>query len=157
MGLQPLKLATHDGSLSGFDGTFTVEIRKRFREHRRYLGISHQQLADFMQVSWTTIRKWENGKTASCQCRSIKLIQRFLNGEFDAQLDAQYGDGKYTMPVDYQNIPLPDCAERFLKLYYLSIPRPDLRQNLIRMMSSAVNRAAESLASASGSAADFNS
>ena len=146
MNQRVINLAPDNEALASFDGKFSEAMRERFRAHRRYLGISHQQLGAFFQISWSTIRKWENGKTTACQCRSIKLIKRFLNGEFDMQICAQYTSGKQRrLSGDYQNIEVSDCAERVSKLYYLSLHQPELRYKVKRMLMEAVNRATAAL------------
>ena len=74
-----------------FNGTFDPSIRKKFKEKRRAVGVSLEQLGDFLKTHWSTVRKWEAGVTTTCHPRHISHIAAFLNGEFDRELRKKYG------------------------------------------------------------------
>lgn len=69
-----------------FEGDFTDTIREVFKAHRLHLGISLQQLGMFLKINWSTIRKWESGKTRCCHAKHISRVNAFLNHEYDARL-----------------------------------------------------------------------
>lgn len=75
---------------SSFNGTFDPSIRKKFKEKRRSVGVSLEQLGDFLKTHWSTVRKWEAGITTTCHPRHISHIAAFLNGEFDRELRKKY-------------------------------------------------------------------
>ena len=72
--------------LDVFTGVFDEKNRQAFREHRLALGISLELMADFLDVHWSTIRKWEAGVTLSCHPRHVVKVAKFLSGEYDLQL-----------------------------------------------------------------------
>ena len=78
-------------SHGSFNGTFDEALRKALREKRRLVGVSLEQLGDFLQVHWSTVRKWESGVTTMCQPRHVALVIAFLNGDFDRELRRKYG------------------------------------------------------------------
>ena len=74
-----------------FDRIFDADLGKAFREKRRSLGVSLEQLGDHLKVHWSTLRKWETGATMMCHPRHVAVIISFLNGEYDAGLQRKYG------------------------------------------------------------------
>ncbi|GEM_PF-5645192 len=71
---------------SQFTGEFNTATRERFRQIRRELGLSLQQLGDFMQINWSTIRKWETGISRTCHSRHVSRVTNFLNHCYDEKL-----------------------------------------------------------------------
>ncbi|MBR6470287.1 MAG: helix-turn-helix transcriptional regulator [Victivallales bacterium] len=71
-----------------FDGTFDARTRQALKTKRQSLGVSLQQLGDFLEIHWSTVRKWEAGITASCHPRHIARVAKFLRGGYDASLRA---------------------------------------------------------------------
>ena len=71
------------GGLQPFTGTFTEETRRRLRERRLELGLTHERLACLFNVNWSTVRKWENGTTRRCALFCRPLVADFLSGALD--------------------------------------------------------------------------
>lgn len=53
-------------------------IHKRIKDLREKLGLSMEQLAERVAVSWQTVQQWENGKTAPKRAR-LEAVARALN------------------------------------------------------------------------------
>lgn len=53
-------------------------IHKRIKDLREKLGLSMEQLADRIPVSWQTVQQWENGKTAPKRAR-LEAVAKALN------------------------------------------------------------------------------
>ncbi|PND34554.1 peptidase S24 [Achromobacter pulmonis] len=53
-------------------------IHKRIKDLREKLGLSMEQLADRVRVSWQTVQQWENGKTAPKRAR-LEAVAKALN------------------------------------------------------------------------------
>jgi hypothetical protein len=84
-------------SHKSFNGTFDSSIRQELREKRRFVGVSLEQLGEFLKINWTTIRKWEAGVTTTCHPRHISRIISFLDGEFDEEIRRKYDLNIVTM------------------------------------------------------------
>ena len=78
-----------------FNGIFDDHTRQALKEKRRSVGVSLQQLGDFLEIHWSTVRKWEAGITMSCHPRHVARITKFLTGDYDDSLralsDPEYG------------------------------------------------------------------
>lgn len=86
---------------AAFNGVFDSTIRQAFREHRLELGLSLQELARFLKIHWTTIRKWEDNLTRKCHPRHVGRVRSFLAGHFDAQLQRESGNDFMVSPRKY--------------------------------------------------------
>ncbi|SIT28219.1 Phage repressor protein C, contains Cro/C1-type HTH and peptisase s24 domains [Achromobacter sp. MFA1 R4] len=53
-------------------------IHKRIKDLREKLGLSMEQLAERVPVSWQTVQQWENGKTAPKRAR-LEAVAKALN------------------------------------------------------------------------------
>ncbi|PJM72084.1 LexA family transcriptional regulator [Achromobacter ruhlandii] len=53
-------------------------IHKRIKDLREKLGLSMEQLAERVSVSWQTVQQWENGKTAPKRAR-LEAVAKALN------------------------------------------------------------------------------
>ena len=71
-----------------FNGTFNDRIRQALKAKRLSVGVSLQQLGEFLEIHWSTLRKWEVGITASCHPRHVARVTKFLAGAYDASLRA---------------------------------------------------------------------
>ena len=71
-----------------FNGTFDDRIRQALKAKRLSVGVSLQQLGAFLEIHWSTLRKWEVGITASCHPRHVARVTKFLAGAYDASLRA---------------------------------------------------------------------
>ena len=76
-----------------FDCLFTPEIRKKFKEKRQYLGLSLHGIAEIIGADWSTIRKWETGKTKNCNIRYRVAVEDFLNDDVNDILLKCQGKG----------------------------------------------------------------
>lgn len=129
-----------------FTGAFTAHFRSAFRQRRRDLGVSYQQMGRLFRVSWSTVRKWEDGLTVTCQSRNIRKVQRFLRGDYDQQLGGEEIAAQYCgLSADGTGMEVCDCMERAAIFMQLARRRPDLQSRLSEALSGAVNRAAVSL------------
>ena len=87
-----------------FNGIFDLAIRKQLREKRRSVGVSLEQLGDFLKIHWSTVRKWEAGVTTMCHPRHISPIDSFLKGEYDNAIRIRYG---IAIVIPQPNVPQP--------------------------------------------------
>ena len=82
-----------------FNGIFTEKLRKRFKRHRRALNVTILNLADYLGIHWSIIRKWEDGITAFCHPKFAERIKQFLSKDFDDELKMLgRGEGIPTRP-----------------------------------------------------------
>ena len=104
-----------------FQGAFDARMREIFHAKRMSVGLSLQQLGDFLKIHWSTIRKWEAGITVTCHPRHIKRINKFLAGDFDDQMHSlsrqeifpkHNAQRRNTLAVD-------QCLERASQAYQL--------------------------------------
>ena len=68
--------------IENFEGALVPIMRDLIRRKRLSLSASYQQLGSVLQISWSTIHKWETGSTGGCHTRHVQLIRRFLNVNF---------------------------------------------------------------------------
>ncbi|MBO7742413.1 MAG: hypothetical protein J6S21_07655 [Victivallales bacterium] len=134
-------------SLSKFDGRFTPEIRRQLNMKRLSLGLSLQQLGDFLQVNWSTIRKWECGQTTICHPRHICLIRDFLAGAFDGKLSAPQSEFD-ELAACWHKLPpiMHSCLERITMIYELCEGEPELRSQLLAQLNTTARDAVQELA-----------
>ena len=115
-----------------FDGTITQEIRQRLRMTRRQLGVSLQQLGSFLQIHWSTIRKWESGKTTYCHARHVMRVGNFLNHKYDSRLLALSEPNRaYISLMQSLPEPLRECLERAWTIYGVSRCYPGEDEHLL--------------------------
>lgn len=69
-----------------FSGKFDLPTRNAFRAKRRAIGVSMEQLGQFLKIHWSTVRKWEAGITTTCHPRHISRIAAFLDGIYDQEI-----------------------------------------------------------------------
>lgn len=69
-----------------FSGKFDLPTRNEFRAKRRAIGVSLEQLGQFLKIHWSTVRKWEAGITTTCHPRHISRIAAFLDGVYDQEI-----------------------------------------------------------------------
>ena len=114
-----------------FDSEFTTEVRLLFREKRQNLGLAYSSLAQIFGVNWSTIRKWEIGKTKYSNIRHRPLIEDFLNGKLDDLL-IHYQDEKMSRQSITRNLSpkIASVLEKIENTYRLCINYPDLCEHL---------------------------
>lgn len=69
-----------------FKGILTPELREFIRNRRHTLGVTLQQLSSLLRVSWSTLRKWEDGTITRCHRGHICRLAKFLAGDYDEEL-----------------------------------------------------------------------
>lgn len=127
-----------------FDGTITKEIRKHLRETRRQLGVSLQQLGSFLQINWSTIRKWETGQTTYCHARHVIRIGNFLNHKYDNRLLALCEPNRaYIALMQSLPEPLRECLERAWTIYGVSRCYPGEDDHLFNQMEKSIDTIAQ--------------
>ena len=72
-----------------------MTIEKIISEKRKAMGLTQQQLAEKLHVSYQAVSKWENGTS----CPDIDLLPR-LAAVFHISIDALLGYPSYSM-TDY--------------------------------------------------------
>ena len=104
-----------------FQGTFDEQMRALFRAKRLAVGLSMQQLGEFLKIHWSTIRKWEAGITGACHPRHIKRVTKFLQGDFDEQMRVISRQDVFPKLQPVRRIPLAvdQCLERASQTYQL--------------------------------------
>lgn len=114
-----------------FDCRFTDDIRKKFKEKREALGLAYSTLAEILEVNWSTVRKWETGKTQYCNIRHRPLIEDFLNGKLDV-LFQQFHDEEMSRHAISRNLsPKLVCVlEKIENIYKLCLEYPELCEHL---------------------------
>lgn len=65
----------------------SVKVGNFIMEKRKSLGLTQQQLADKLNVSFQAISKWENGDTVP-NTETLKLLSR----EFDVSINTLLGE-----------------------------------------------------------------
>lgn len=72
--------------LNTFLDNFNEITSRELGMHRRELGLSREQVADFFHVNISTVRKWECGLTHRCQERHACQLLHFIKGDYDNEL-----------------------------------------------------------------------
>lgn len=116
-----------------FNGEFTDSIREIFKAHRLRLGVSLQQLGRFLQINWSTIRKWESGKTRRCHAKHITRVNAYLNHEYDARLRL-LGRSESSLHNVMERVPveLQGCLEQAWVVFGVSCCYPGEEEIFLR-------------------------
>ncbi len=114
-----------------FDCEFTTELRLLFRHKRESLGLAYSSLAQIFDVNWSTVRKWEIGKTRYSNIRLRPLIEDFLNGKLDDLL-LRNKEEKMSRHSIAKHIPprMSGALEKIENTYRLCLNYPDLCEHL---------------------------
>jgi hypothetical protein len=125
-----------------FNGTFTPEVRSHFRMKRLSLGLTYEQLGAALHINYSTIRKWEDGRTIGCHSRHVNRVNRFLKGGYDRLLGVKNQPAEDIVLL-WQRMPpiLHVCLERAATIYELCGHYPELRDEMVTDLSGAVNSA----------------
>lgn len=120
---------------------FSPSLRESFKRKRLALGLTQAQLAQYLKVSHSTIRKWEDGPVVSCRdCHCIRIMG-FLNGEFDRELQ-----GMKTLPgiLAHRFKTMPGQIRNFIRkaaiIHTLSSNRADVRIALLNGIDGIIRR-----------------
>ena len=114
-----------------FDCEFTTRIRILFRQKRESLGLAFSSLGQIFGVNWSTVRKWEIGRTRYCNIRQRPLIEDFLNGRLDELLKRSQ-DEKMSRQSMTKHVPprMSNALEKRENTYRLCLNYPDLCEAL---------------------------
>ena len=127
-----------------FTCQFTDEIRQLIRRKRNQLGLSYAQMADFLGINWTTIRKWEKGPTGYCELVYRPKIEGFINGDFDDDFI-----DKGTLASKGYEPPMPEavyqCFERIAGVCTLCNGNETIIQELVEHVDEATRKALSEL------------
>ena len=123
-----------------FDGQFTPVLRALIRRKRLSLGASYQQLGSVLQISWSTIHKWETGTTGGCHTRHVQRIRRFLKGYYDKQI--MHLLSGFALNNQFNNFPneLKELFDRVNTIMRLNMNRPELNERFTKELNEIVNQ-----------------
>lgn len=134
-----------------FDGTFTPEIRDALRRKRIELGLPFQNVAKYFGINWSTFRKWEQGPTLQCEISYRPMIEKFINGDLDEEINELFTYKPYVAMGGSRRQALPEnihlCLERIGNAYALCRNRPELREEILRLVDKVTFKALEDLLS----------
>lgn len=131
-----------------FDGTFTPEIREALHKKRIELGLPFQNVAKYFGINWSTFRKWEQGPTLQCEISYRPIIEKFINGDLDEEISDLFTYKPYvTLNGSRQALPenIHLCLERIGSAYALCHNRPELREEILRLVDKVTFNALEDL------------
>ena len=114
-----------------FDCEFTTPIRLLFRQKRERLGLAYSSLAQIFGVNWSTVRKWEIGRTRYSNIHLRPMIEDYLNGKLDdVLLRCQHEKlSKQSMPR-HLTPKVANVLEKIENTYRLCVNYPDLCEQL---------------------------
>jgi hypothetical protein len=113
-----------------FSGTFTDEIRRLMKKKREELGLPFLTIAQFFKINWSTFRKWETGETINCGLRHRPLIESFINGDLDADLQSLYASTSAKYP-NTTSSKVYQAMERVANTYTLCANNPGIGENML--------------------------
>lgn len=128
------EIAVHDGRVIHFMGIFTDEIRRAMAQKRYELGLTYRSVAKWLDVNWSTYRKWELGETVRCTGVFAKRIQWFLNGGYDNAIHASgnvANNNKQKHEHIIKTTSFTRCLERISSTYNLCRHNKKLVNKLI--------------------------
>ncbi|MCQ2396550.1 MAG: hypothetical protein MJ106_02500 [Lentisphaeria bacterium] len=139
-------MALNTTSEKRFNGILTHELREFIRRRRRTLGVTLQQLSSVLRVSWSTLRKWEDGSITRCHHSHVYRLSKFLAGDYDEELR------KMSTPVDplqpkYRGRTSPMLAwmERAATFFSFCEHYPAVRNELMGKIKSVIEAEASKL------------
>ena len=80
-----------------FNGIFDEGFRTALHDFREARGLTYQELAFRLNCNWSTICKWEKGKSTKCSGILYFALKRLFDGEFDDWLQMDEQDQKDRM------------------------------------------------------------
>ena len=114
-----------------FDCEFTTELRLLFRQKRESLGLAYSGLAQIFGVNWSTVRKWEIGRTKYSNIRHRPLIEDFLNGKLDDLLLRSQDEKMSRQSIARHITPrMSGAFENIENTYRLCLNYPDLCEDI---------------------------
>ena len=129
-----------------FDGQFTPLVRQELRHKRLALGVTQERLAWILNTNWSTLRKWEAGKTAACQDRYIPRINDFLGGAYDETLiSMRERDSDMRLLLESMSRDLWIWLVRVISLDHLCRQYPDLVESVVQMLKTGIKQVCDQL------------
>ncbi len=123
-----------------FGGKLTPDVRSRLHHKRLELGLTYTQLAEFFEVHWTTMRKWEGGHVMYCQPSHRLMMQRFIAGECDHLFSLpKHLQTRRTLAERQAEHQSQTCVRRLSSCCRMLRTRPELVARLMDEVSAAVN------------------
>ena len=107
------------------DGKYELDLVKRHQLQERIisLGVSYQQVADFLGIGKSTLQRWINGKITNCSAALWPRLEALLSGRLDAELGLSAREeaaSKYIQRrQDVSFDELDALLERFSQAYHL--------------------------------------
>ena len=114
-----------------FDCEFTTRIRILFRHKRESLGLAYSSIAQIFGVNWSTVRKWEIGRTRYCNICHRPLMEDFLNGKLDELLLRSQDEKMSRQAMSKHVAPrMSNALDKLENTYRLCLNYPDLCEAL---------------------------
>ena len=107
------------------DGKYKLDFVKRhqLRERITSLGVSYQQVADFLRIGKSTLQRWINGRITNCSAALWPRLNALLSGKLDAELCLSARDEAASKYIQRrQDVSLDELdalLERFSQAYRL--------------------------------------
>ncbi|MBO7741718.1 MAG: helix-turn-helix transcriptional regulator [Victivallales bacterium] len=110
---------------------FDEAVRKLFVRKRLEFGLSQNQLSQFLRVSPSTIRKWEDGTVCRCHDCHLAKVTGFLRGDFDSELSERLTTPAQ-LAVRFRDMPaqMRTFIRKAAMIHTLSEKRLDVRRHL---------------------------
>lgn len=129
-----------------FDGVFTDTLRVCFKTHRLGLRVSLVQLADFLHINWSTIRKWESGDSKRCHPRHIGRVNDFLNGVYDSRLELmKSSEVSFAELMERVPVELRSCFERAWLVFGVCCISPGKEIRLLKSLDNLLEKTSRNL------------
>lgn len=134
-----LKQATiSDDKKKGHAQEIDSYVGERLRQIRKQKGMTQEDLAAKLGISFQQIQKYENGKNRISYSKMVELSQ-FLKVSLDSFVAGYVPDGLSDTAqeglYDIDNLVTQKETDELLKVYY-SLDDPKLRKNLLRLVKS---------------------
>ena len=130
-----------------FNGEFTEEYSRSFRERRQALGLNYVQAAKLLQVTVLTVRAWEHGLTQRCQASNINAVRLFLAGQLQPPPRAQQ-IGEYDFRFTRRRQGIPAAQQKLLQkvriIHSICKNTESLRQKLFQHLNQTSQAALQS-------------
>ena len=121
-----------------FDGAFTPEFQRLFKEKRLQLGFTTMELGRLLGVSYSVISRWENGRTLHSSKEYTPLVAGFLMGKFDKKLRQMHEkslspSSKPSYPPEAQKL-----AQKIVSTYQLLSDNPTLKKQFLKKLDAVI-------------------
>ena len=123
-----------------FNGTFTPEFQRLFKEKRLQLGLTGTELARYLGVSNSLISCWEHGKSTHCTIENTKLVGEFLKGKYDTILLEKKRSENQTVSSPTYPPEARNLAEKLVALYQVLSDTPEQRQRFLKKLDDIIEK-----------------